>query len=150
MGLIVLVIGAWTFDPMVWLVYWRFPSAKVKSYYEYGWLVPGLLHTYIRPNDLYDGTYLDIEIWDSTVDLNRLRGIPFSWVRLHRCKVSDLSLLREMDILELNREVSFFDCDLSAVPPEQFLGFGPYDGRSPRLFYGAPRDPKHFSFDKAP
>jgi len=48
-GGIVLLIGAWIFDPMVWLVHWRFPSAKVTNYYEYGWLVPGFLHTYVKP-----------------------------------------------------------------------------------------------------
>ncbi len=137
---------------MLWSVHSRFPSAKVSDLYE-GLLVPAFLHPYVKaPNDLYENRYLDIEISDATVDLNQLRGIPWCFLRLHRCRISDLSLLREMDILDTHDDVSFDDCDLSAVPRNQFtpLAGRPGDPHPPPQFYSYPADPKHFSYDKLP
>ena len=146
LGIVVLGIVAWTFDPKAWLVRLRFPSARVMDLSDYGYSVPAFLHAYLkRSDDLYDGTYLWIEISNRTVDLNQLRGIPFCFLILHRCKISDLRLLREMNIVETNRVVSFDDCDLTAVPRTQFGSGGP--GRD---FYQIPADPKHFTDSNGP
>jgi hypothetical protein len=104
------------------------------------------------PNDLYENRYLDIEISDATVDLNQLRGIPWCFLKLHRCRISDLSLLREMNILDSHCDVYFDDCDVSAVPRTQFAPFDqrPDDPHPPPQFYSFPVDPKHFSYDRPP
>jgi hypothetical protein len=151
-GLCASVIVAYTFNPMVWRVRLLFPSAKVTDLYDDP-LVPAFLHSRLKdPNDLYDGKYLAIEISDTTVDLNKLRGIPWCFLRLHRCKISDLSILREMNILETNCDVYFDDCDLSGVPRTQFRRIDPpsEDPHPPDDFYSFPADPKHFTYNKPP
>jgi hypothetical protein len=109
-GICVFLIVAWTVNPMVWRVQRLFPSATI--------------------SDLYD----------ATVDLNQLRGIPWCFLKLHRCRISDLSILKEMNILDSHCDVYFDDCDISAVPHTQFTPG----------FYSLPKDPKHFTFDKPP
>jgi hypothetical protein len=151
-GICVFLIAAWTVNPMVWSVHRRFPSAKVSDLYENPF-VPAFLHPYVKdPNDLYENRYLDIEISDATVDLNQLRGIPWCFLKLHRCRISDLSLLREMNILDSHCDVYFDDCDVSAVPRTQFAPFDqrPDDPHPPPQFYSFPVDPKHFSYDRPP
>ena len=141
-GICVFIIIAWTFNPMLWRVQSRFPSAKVSDLYESPF-VPAVLQPYVKfSDDLYEGRYFAIEISDATVDLNKLRGIPWCFLRLHRCRISDLSLLKEMNIFDSHCDVSFDDCDVSAVPRNQFAPSGP-----PPLpqFFSFPADPKHFS-----
>jgi len=139
-GICVFLIVAWTVNPMVWRVQRLFPSATISDLYE-GPIVPAFLHPYVKnPNDLYENRYLNIEISDATVDLNQLRGIPWCFLKLHRCRISDLSILKEMNILDSHCDVYFDDCDISAVPHTQFTPG----------FYSLPKDPKHFTFDKPP
>ena len=64
-------------------------------------------------NDLYDGSYLHVELSDQTVDLNQLRDVPFFLLVLNHCRVTDLSPNEDMHLG--NRSIAFKDCDLSAT-----------------------------------
>ena len=56
---IILLAVAWTFDPVAWRVRWRFSNVSVTDCQDYGWLLPGFLHSHwTSATDLYDGTYL--------------------------------------------------------------------------------------------
>jgi hypothetical protein len=139
-GSCVFLIVVWTFNPMGLRVHRLFPSAKIRDVYESPF-VPAFMEPYVKfSDDLYDGRYLEIEISDKTVDLNQLRGIPWCFLSLHRCRLSDLSLLKEMNILESHNDVYFDDCDISGVPRGEFTAG----------FYSYPADPKHFTFSKPP
>ena len=110
----VALVVAWLFDPVAWLVRVRFPSATVSDFHAYRWILPGFLHSRVTPpNDCYDGTYLDVELSDRRVDLNRFRDVPFFLLVLNRCTVADLGPVDEMHLG--NRGIYFKDCDLSAT-----------------------------------
>jgi hypothetical protein len=109
------------FDPVAWRVRLRFPSVSVSDCHDSYWLLPGFLHSHVRPStgDLYDGAYLRVELSEQTVDLNQLRDVPFFLLVLDHCKVTDLSPIDEMHLG--NRCIMFKDCDLSATSAAQRL-----------------------------
>ena len=127
---IILLAVAWTFDPVAWRVRWRFSNVSVTDCQDYGWLLPGFLHSHwTSATDLYDGTYLSIELSDQSVDLSQFLDVPFFLLVLNHCKVSDLA---PTDAMHLgNRGIIFRDCDLRGVPPSRL---------------GAVRDAQHVSF----
>jgi hypothetical protein len=99
------------FDPIAWRVRFRFPSATVSDCHDYYWLLPGFLHSRVIPtDDLYDGTYLRVELSDQTVDLNQFRDVPFFLLVLNHCRITDLSPINDMHLG--NRGISLHDCDV--------------------------------------
>lgn len=118
------VIGlalGWTFDPLVWRVRLRYPSANITDCHEYGFFAPAFLHSRITTaDDLYDGAYLHIEISDKSVDLNQFRDVPFFFLVLKRCKLTDIRLIQDTQLG--HRGIWFQDCDLSAIHDLPFRG----------------------------
>ena len=112
--IILTLVAVWMIDPVAWRVRLRFPSVSVSDCHDYYWLLPGFLHSRVHPaNDLYDGSYLHVELSDQTVDLNQLRDVPFFLLVLNHCRVTDLSPIDHMHLG--NRSIAFKDCDLSAT-----------------------------------
>jgi hypothetical protein len=109
-----LLVAAWMVDPVAWRVRFRFPSVTVSDRHDYRWFLPGFLHSRVHPTvDLFDGTYLRVELSNQTVDLNQLRDVPFFLLILNHCRVTDLS---PIDAMPLGRRcIMFKDCDLSAT-----------------------------------
>lgn len=112
----------WTFDPNVWRVRSRFPSAVIHDWNDFGWLLPGFLHSW-EPfsHGLYEGRYLDIEITNKDVDIIKLADVPFVVLSFSHCKVTGLENLDRMRIGN-NRSISLRDCDVSGNPSSVIRG----------------------------
>ena len=106
----------WSYDPVVTTVRQRFPSAVVRDYTDYRWLIPPFLRPRFAAatDPLLDGSYLRVELSDQTVDLQQFIDVPFFILILTRCHVSDLT---PVDAMHLgNRSILLRDCDLTGVP----------------------------------
>jgi len=130
---ILILLGFWAFDPLVWRVHRRFPTAVITDCHDYGYLLPAFLHSYWTPaNSLYNG-YLDIRLENQIVDLNKFRDVPFFLLGLKHCKI--VGALYTGDQTVGHVDVEFQDCDFTAASGAQTMGI---------------KDLKHVTYDTDP
>jgi len=118
MGLILFLV-IWNFDPMVCRVRFRFPDAKITDCCDLGPVAPAFLHRYWRPSDRLWGGYLDVELENQTVDLNKFSDVPFFLLGLKHCRIVGTMFPHGDSLNPANRgfheDVMFTDCDFSGV-----------------------------------
>jgi hypothetical protein len=120
-GGFIAIVFLWTFDPNVWKVRSRFPSAVIRDWSDWSWVLPGFLHSRDTSYGLSGGYYLNVTISNELVALNRLNDIPFTVLQLKHCNVTGLENIAQMHIGN-NRGIVLYDCDVSGNPGTRIPG----------------------------